>query len=298
MSRTPELTRRGALLLAALLAACATYPGLGSDAQARLAALLPTDLLLLGEQHDAPEHHVLEAQVVQWLAARGQLAALVLEMAEQGHSTAGLPRNASESAVRAALDWRDQAWPWADYGPAVMAAVRAGVPVLGANLPRSALRETMQHSALDTRLPPEALAVQRERIRDGHCGTLPEAQIGPMARVQIARDIAMAQALVAAHRTGGTALLLAGNGHVDRRLGVPAHLPAGLRTKVLSAQAGAAPTAPETEADRAASAPALLPGDLRWPTPPVPPRDHCAALRPSAPKPAAGTNAIASPAAR
>ena len=41
----------------------------------RLAALQPFDVLLLGEQHDAPAHQELEREAVQTLAARGQLAA-------------------------------------------------------------------------------------------------------------------------------------------------------------------------------------------------------------------------------
>ena len=151
------------LTAALLLAACAALPApaLTPPQQARLAGLLPADALLLGEQHDAPGHHLLERQVVAWLAARGQLAALALEMAEQGHGTAGLPPDASQAQVRAALAWNDDAWPWRDYGPAIMAAVRAGVPVLGANLPAARLREAMRDTALDTRLPPPALAVQQ-----------------------------------------------------------------------------------------------------------------------------------------
>ena len=59
----------------------------------------------------------------------GQLvvAALVVEMAERGRRTTGLPRDASEAQVREALDWREAvnagAWPWATYGPLVMEAV-------------------------------------------------------------------------------------------------------------------------------------------------------------------------------
>ena len=60
----------------------------------RLQQLLPADVLLLGEQHDAPDHQRLQRETVAWLASRGQLAALVMEMAERGHSTQGLPRDA------------------------------------------------------------------------------------------------------------------------------------------------------------------------------------------------------------
>ena len=268
-----------ALSLALLGAAgCATPAPLGADAQARLATLLPADVLLLGEQHDAPAHQQLQRQTVQWLAARGALAALALEMAEQGRSTAGLPRDASEADVQHALAWRDAGWPWKTYRPVVMAAVRAGVPVLGANLPAARQREAMRDAALDARLPPAALAEQQQRMRDGHCGLLPESQIGPMTRVQIARDIAMADTVRAARQPGRTVLLVAGNGHVHRALGVPLHLPPDLTTKVLSAQSGQAQAAIDSEVTD--TLPAHTSGaDLLWPTPPVPPRDYCAELR-------------------
>ena len=268
-----------ALSLALLGAAgCATPAPLGAAAQARLATLLPADALLLGEQHDAPAHQQLQRQAVQWLAARGELAALALEMAEQGRSTAGLPRDASEADVQHALAWRDAGWPWKTYRPVVMAAVRAGVPVLGANLPAARQREAMRDAALDARLPPAALAEQQQRVRDGHCGLLPESQIGPMTRVQIARDIAMADTVRAARQPGRTVLLVAGNGHVHRALGVPLHLPPDLTTKVLSAQSGQAQAAIDSEVTD--TLPAHTSGaDLLWPTPPVPPRDYCAELR-------------------
>lgn len=268
-----------ALSLALLGAAgCATPAPLGADGQARLATLLPADVLLLGEQHDAPAHQQLQRQAVQWLAARGELAALALEMAEQGRSTAGLPRDASEADVQHALAWRDAGWPWQTYRPVVMAAVRAGVPVLGANLPAARQREAMRDAALDARLPPAALQEQQQRMRDGHCGLLPESQIGPMTRVQIARDIAMADTVRAARQPGRTVLLVAGNGHVHRALGVPLHLPPDLTTKVLSAQSGQAQAAIDSEVTD--TLPAHTSGaDLLWPTPPVPPRDYCAELR-------------------
>ena len=268
-----------ALSLALLGAAgCATPAPLGADGQARLATLLPADALLLGEQHDAPAHQQLQRQAVQWLAARGELAALALEMAEQGRSTAGLPRDASEADVQHALAWRDAGWPWQTYRLVVMAAVRAGVPVLGANLPAARQREAMRDAALDARLPPAALAEQQQRVRDGHCGLLPESQIGPMTRVQIARDIAMADTVRAARQPGRTVLLVAGNGHVHRALGVPLHLPPDLTTKVLSAQSGQAQAAIDSEVTD--TLPAHTSGaDLLWPTPPVPPRDYCAELR-------------------
>lgn len=213
-----------------VLAGCAS-PGAMTGPQAQLAALLPADAILVGEQHDALQHQALQRELVEALAARGSLAALALEMAPQGGSTQGLPRDAGEAAVRSALRWDDNAWQWTSYGPAVMAAVKAGVPVVGANLPRSRMREAMADPRLDNTVPPGVLEAQREAVRNGHCGLLPEAQIGPMARVQIARDRAMAQAVAQAALPGKTVVLLAGSQHVDEQLGIPRHLPAGLRAR-------------------------------------------------------------------
>lgn len=221
------MRRTAVLALSLLLAACAVVP-------AGLEALLPTDALLLGEQHDVTWHQQRHRQTVETLAARGTLAALALEMADQGVSTAGLAPVADEATVRAALRWNDAAWPWTAYGPAVMAAVRAGVPVLGANLPRARMREAMANAQLDAGLGGAALKAQQQAIRDGHCGLLPETQIGPMTRIQIARDKAMADTIAAVAQPGKTVVLLAGGGHVDEALGVPQHLPAGVRARSLA----------------------------------------------------------------
>lgn len=260
------LSRRGALVLTtALLAGCA---GVSGAPTAQPMALLPADAILLGEQHDAPEHQQVHAQVVEILSRRGNLRALTLEMVEVGNSTMGLSSRSDATAVRRALRWNDAAWPWKRYGPAVMAAVVDDIPVFGANLPRSAMQAAMQDSSLDARLTPQALQAQHNAIREGHCGLLPEAQITPMTRVQIARDRAMAQALLDNASPGGVVLLLAGSGHVDRQVGVPLHLPPGFRVQAVRLLAGG----------KTGSAPPAG-FDVVWPTPPVPAKDHCAELR-------------------
>ncbi len=247
--------------VACLMQACTTF---SPDLSRRIGALLPADFILIGEQHDADDHHVLERALVLELARRGQLAALAIEMADQGRSTGGLSRDASEAAVRSALDWNDAGWPWKNYGPVVMAAVHSGVPVLGANLPRAGMRAAMANESLDQRLAPANLERQRDNIREGHCRLLPESQIAPMTRIQIERDATMAATLLGARQPGKAVLLVAGGGHVLRGLGVPVHLPAKLRVRVVLAVTGS----PDPEEVSAA--------DTVWETSPVPHVDHCA----------------------
>jgi len=252
----------------ALLLGCAAPVRLPAGWPESLRPLLPADVILLGEQHDAPAHQAMQAAAVQWLVAQGRLSALVLEMAEAGHSTQALPPSADESTVRAALGWDEQWWPWEHYAGAVMAAVRAGVPVFGGNLPRASMASAMSNTALDQLLPAAALADQRSAVREGHCDLLPEAQLPGMVRIQMARDQSMARTLAAAPRgRGQTVLLIAGGGHVLRSRGVPVYLPKNLEVKVALAQAGQAKTAIESEAD------------LTPVTAELPPQDACAPLR-------------------
>jgi uncharacterized iron-regulated protein len=252
--------------LLSLLAACAHRPP--ATVPALLDRVLPAPVLLLGEQHDAPEHQTLQRDVVLTLARREQLAAVVMEMVEQGRSTQGLSSDADEARVRETLGWTDQSgWPWPVYGPVVMAAVRSGAPVIGGNLPRAQMRGAMGNASLDGLVDETVLQRQRDGIRDSHCGLLPESQIAPMARVQLARDQAMARTAAQAVIPGKTVVLVAGNGHVRRDLGVPLHLPPNVGHKVVMAQAGLSTDA---------SAP---PADTVWATPALPPRDHCAELR-------------------
>jgi len=232
----------------------------------RLDALLPADAVLLGEQHDAADHQRLQHAFVDALAQRNQLAALVLEMAERGTSTAALPRDATPQQVQAALRWNTAGWPWQAYAPSVMAAVRGGVPVLGANLPRDAMHATMSDPQFDNHLVAAALARQREAIRIGHCDMLPTERLMPMVRVQLARDASMADTVIAAMVPGKTVLMIAGGGHVLRDRGIPTHIPANLRIRTVLAVAGATGTDAKTDAD------------MVWQTPALPPRDHCTEL--------------------
>lgn len=275
LPRTGPTARRMApmLLLAAVLAGCtagpfavpATAPGAASAPASPAGADATPDILLIGETHDAAGQPDLVVAQLQQLAAQGRLAAVALEMAPLGATTIALPPDADDAALRRALRWDERAWPWARYAPVVRAGLAAGVPVVGANLPADQMRAAMEDVSLDVQLEPDVRRAQEEAIRTGHCGLLPERQIGPMTRVQIGRDKAMALTLAESVRPGRTAVLLAGAGHVDRQLGVPQHLPTQLTVRSVAMVAGGAQPGGQF--------------DTVWTSPAMPPVDHCAALR-------------------
>lgn len=206
----PRLPRFAPALLLALAACAAPAP-------------LPDALVLIfGEQHDQPDHQRQTAQAVRRLADQGRLAAVVIEMAERGRNTLGLPRDADAARVREALAW--SGWEWPVYAGVVMTAVRAGVPVLGGNLPRAALRETMADASRDALLDAGARARLAEAVREGHCGLLPAEQEPGMVRVQIGRDQSLAATVTEALLPGQQVILLTGAQHASRDRGVPLHL--------------------------------------------------------------------------
>jgi uncharacterized iron-regulated protein len=214
----PAFAVRSLPLLGLLLAACTSLPPLPP---------LPdqTRVAVYGEQHDQPDHQAQVARVVQDLAQQGRLAAVVLEMADRGRSTAALPADAGEAAVREALAWTS--WPWAVYSGVVMGAVRAGVPVLGGNLPRSATRATMEDATQDTKIDEAVRQRLLVAVREGHCGQLPASRETGMVRVQTARDDAMAATVeeaAARAAPGQVVVLLTGMQHASRDRGVPWHL--------------------------------------------------------------------------
>ncbi|MGE8404290.1 MAG: ChaN family lipoprotein [Delftia tsuruhatensis] len=280
--RTPRLAGLAAAAwLAAALAGCASSSTPARDWTQQLQRWSDAPLVLLGEQHDAAAHQAWQQATVQQLATQERLAALVIEMAPRTGSTASLARDASEDAVQQALQWQDAAWPWPRYRGVVMAAVRAGVPVLGGNLPRADMKQAMRNQNLDTHLPPEAWQRQLDAIREGHCGLLPDTQLPPMARIQLARDASMAEVAKAAIKPGKTVVLVAGRGHVLRGVGIPTWLPESAAAKVAVAQAGETSVAHESDVDWLQKTDAL------------PAKDHCAELRekfrnPPAPRADAG----------
>jgi len=265
---TPATTRRLLALTVLLLAGCAAPARLPPAWPGSLAQLLPADVLLLGEQHDAPAHQTMERAAVQWLAASGRLSALVIEMADAGRSTAGLAPGAGAAQGRGAPGRGERLWPRGGHARGVLGARAAGGSVPGGHLAPAPQPRAQQAPPPHGPLAPGAHAAQLHAVREGHCGLLPEAQLPGMVRIQIARDQSMARTVAAAPRAPGrVVLLVAGGGHVLRSRGVPVHLPKNLRQKVVLAHAGVGDAAIDTEADMRAATAAL------------PAHDACAPLR-------------------
>jgi uncharacterized iron-regulated protein len=239
------------------------------DWRSQVLTLPASQVVLLGEQHDASEHQALAKLNLALLVRSNRLAALALEMVDEGLNTRGISSQADEATVRNVLKWNDAGWPWQRYGSIVMLAVRAGVPVVGANLPRSEMGAVMKDSQWDSKVPEAVLKETRKSMITSHCGLLPEAQAPGMARIQIARNDRMAQTVKRLMQRDKTVVLLAGNEHVKKDRGVPLMMSAdaSARVQVIWMHAGPLLSEDPTVAD------------IVWQTPPVPFKDYCADLK-------------------
>ena len=204
-----------------------------AELEAKLAA---ADFVLLGEKHDDPLHHRLQAEAVLALLAKGRKPAVAFEMLDVGkQATVDTSRaaGADATALAHAVDWEHSGWPPFDlYKPVFDAALAGALPIVAANLPRADVRKLAHGGAdaaelarlgVDQPLREPLAGSLRRELRDSHCGQLPEEMIEPMVLAQRARDVEMATMMVAAGQGRG-AVLVAGAGHVRTDRGVPMEL--------------------------------------------------------------------------
>lgn len=212
----------------------ARSPSSGVADSLPLPSLRDADYVLLGEVHDNAAQHRLRARWLQDMAGQGRfvLAMEQFDLPAQPAIDAAQQAGISAEALARQARFSFRGWQWPDYEPYVTLALRRQLPLLAVNLPaarvmaaaRGELPEIAQ--ALDgIAWPPAAQRAMAEDIRAGHCRMLPERAIPAMVTAQRARDVWMAKAMVDAHRrTSLPVVLLAGNQHVRRDLGVPVYL--------------------------------------------------------------------------
>lgn len=200
-------------------------------------------VVLLGEVHDNPDHHLLRAGIL--VADPNYPApALVLEHIRDDQRPT-LDRFAqSEAKARGTpaqlfdlLEWDKSGWPdKAIFEPLFQAAIEAKLPILPGEPAPDAVRKVAREGEgalspderarlkLDVPLEPASQDALLTELEESHCGVMPRTAFGNMAVAQRYRDAHMADALVKAQAANTSAILLAGNGHVRSDRGVPWYL--------------------------------------------------------------------------
>lgn len=238
---TPSSLRRLLPLCVATLAACSSIPCDEPVARPLAPQLVASQLVLLGEVHDNAEGHKRRLNALTAAVASGWKPAIAMEQfdrEQQPALDAAMAKCADADCVIDAVAPDRKAWRWDFYKPVIDLALREHLPLYAANLSRDDAGKVMREGVskvfdvqrsravgLDRGIPATLLAAQERGLEGSHCGMLPPQFVNGMARAQIARDAVMASVMLdARNATPGKprpVVLLAGNGHVRRDLGVP-----------------------------------------------------------------------------
>ena len=261
------------------------------DRQSLVTRVARADFLLLGERHDNPDHHLLQAEVLRSLIALGRRPAVGFEMfgLDDANAIANHLAFAPNDAagLGRAVNWNKSGWPdWAMYQPIAEAALQAGLRIVATNLPLATARKmnsdglaalgpsVRRELSLDRPLSDAMFATMATDIRNSHCGYASEESVKAMVDVQRARDAQMAQSLIAAGDPDG-AILVAGAGHVRNDYGIPVYLTAKAAGKQVISIVFLEVDNQKPEPHNYALANGRLPFDYVWFTPRVDDEDPC-----------------------
>lgn len=216
--------RRAILCAALALGGCAGQPPAPASDNPQV--------LLLGEVHDNPGGHRQRFDDLRRRVEAGWRPVIAMEQfdhEQQAELSAAERTCADADCVLRAV--AGPGWDWDQYRPVIALALRYGLPLVAANLSRADAARTMHDGlaasfdaetvlayGLRTPLPADIVALQQQHIVAGHCNLLPPAMVGGMVEAQVARDIWMAK-IVRAQQPRAV-VLLAGNGHVRKDIGV------------------------------------------------------------------------------
>jgi uncharacterized iron-regulated protein len=239
-----------AIVVALLAAACATsgltladHPLAGriwdthaqrfvteDEAREKVAA---ADVALLGETHDNPVHHQIQARLLAASAAHLPKPALAMEQIDlEWQQAVDEARTASATPASIAKAGHvSEGWQWPLYEPLVAFALAHDLPIVAANYSRSRSKAVVAGGiaalppgeagrlALEPVWTPDRNARMRRILVEGHCGQ-DDPIIDKILEVQRVRDALMADAILSHPRT----VAIIGRGHARADLGVPLYL--------------------------------------------------------------------------
>lgn len=197
-----------------------------------LATLAQADYIILGEYHDSTPQHRLASQLLQDLHQKRPQGSLLLEMLsiDQQPAIDKTAQNPPKFAkLPTALGWQ-RSWDWNLYGQIVAQPFLLNYPLVATNLTKAEVKTLMQGaeplkgylSTSDT-----IKAVLKARILKAHgfddtaLDKADEKIIDNMVAIQQFRDRRMAEKILSSPKP---ALLLTGNYHAQKSVGVPMHL--------------------------------------------------------------------------
>jgi uncharacterized iron-regulated protein len=228
------------IALSCITLSCASDP----NAHFALESLTPTEkvafesanVVLLGEQHDNPVHHQIQAEVLRRLGEEGRLRAVIFEQVDWEYQGILMQANSDNlDQLAQKLDWANSGWPaWDMYRPLFETAVRYKAKLVAGGLPKNRVPllynsgyeiafSAAEIERIRLRQPLDEMALRsvRAEIYEGHCKLIPEDQVEKMVPVQRARDGALTKGYLREADLSGVSVFILGNAHARKEFGVP-----------------------------------------------------------------------------
>ncbi|MFK7867310.1 MAG: ChaN family lipoprotein [Alphaproteobacteria bacterium] len=193
---------------------------------ALLADLESASLILIGEIHDNPDHHLVQAQIIEQFASDQSIIVLEMIAVDQQNKLDAFKGNAA--AFEDYIAWNQSGWPdYKIYAPIFEAAFLNQAALAGGGMDIAAVRHVAK-SGFDG-LPDDlaqrfktiipTLDIQAPALLDlqfkAHCSMVPAAQLSGMVAAQYARDMQLAQAILNAE-AADKIFVIAGRGHTGK----------------------------------------------------------------------------------
>jgi len=191
--------------------------------------LLHYDYILLGETHNNPDHHILQAEIIDSLLTFDVKPTVVMEMLEL-KTWQGQPQvwNKLEELKTLATMLND-GWPWELYTPILKSVVSEQLKLYAGNISSEELHRWSSQQpnndfssiVKEYSYSKENYQTLKEDIIESHCGYANEGLITFMSRAQMQRDRVMATALLDKELP---VVFIAGRGHIRNDYAVPMQL--------------------------------------------------------------------------
>ncbi|WP_025899141.1 ChaN family lipoprotein [Sneathiella glossodoripedis] len=194
------------------------------------------DYVLLGEKHDHPLHHEIQAKLLKHHLKSGDLVVFeMLNRDQQSVIDQYLSDQIPFEELPQKLRWELSGWPdWSYYAPLFEAAKSSSAKILYGSYPKAELMQVSKQSAPhENPLSDMQMEDLDKQIRQSHCQMLPENMVRPMSNIQIVKDRLMAAQLQKKEKNA-KAFLIAGNGHIRKDRGVPLHLQQNAQSNIFA----------------------------------------------------------------
>lgn len=202
-------------------------------------------IVMLGEIHDNSAHHRYRAsRIFKSSRATNERPApgVVFEQFSTNRQSAldAFAEAASKSPGQVPLaefkrltDWEKSGWQQYNYDPLLQAALNAQLPLYAGDVPRASIMQVAKEGEaalsaderarlkLNVPLGSKGDEASLSEIVESHCNMMPKEALRGMAYAQRYRDATLADTVLRAAGQHGSAILIAGNGHVRTDRGVP-----------------------------------------------------------------------------